>query len=64
MALPKLSNDRPIYEMNIPSTNEVVKYRPFLVKEQKTMLVAFESQDPKQILNPFYYRFSYKLYFF
>ena len=51
MALPKLSNDRPIYEMNIPSTNEMVKYRPFLVKEQKTMLVAFESQDPKQILS-------------
>ena len=51
MALPKLSNDRPIYEMTVPSTKEVVKYRPFLVKEQKSMLVAFESQDPKQILN-------------
>ena len=51
MALPKLSNDRPIYEMVVPSTKETVKYRPFLVKEQKSMLVAFESQDQKQILN-------------
>ena len=51
MALPKLSNDRPIYEMVVPSTQETVKYRPFLVKEQKSMLVAFESQDPQQILN-------------
>ena len=51
MALPKLSNDRPIYEMVIPSTKETVQYRPFLVKEQKNLLVAFESQDPKQILS-------------
>ena len=51
MALPRLSNDRPIYEMVIPSTKEAVKYRPFLVKEQKSLLVAFESQDQKQILN-------------
>ena len=51
MALPRLSNDRPIYEMVIPSTKETVKYRPFLVKEQKSLLVAFESQDQKQILN-------------
>ncbi len=51
MALPKLSNDRPVYEMVVPSTQETVKYRPFLVKEQKNMLVAFESQDPKQILD-------------
>lgn len=51
MALPRLSNDRPIYEMVVPSTKETVKYRPFLVKEQKSLLVAFESQDQKQILN-------------
>jgi transcription elongation factor Elf1 len=51
MALPRLSNDRPIYEMVIPSTKETVKFRPFLVKEQKSLLVAFESQDQKQILN-------------
>ena len=51
MALPKLNNDQPVYEMVIPSTKKTVKYRPFLVKEQKSMLVAFESQDMKQILN-------------
>ena len=51
MGLPKLSNDKPIYELTVPSTNQTVKYRPFLVKEQKSMLVAFESKDTKQILN-------------
>ena len=51
MALPRVSNDRPIYEMVVPSTKETVKFRPFLVKEQKSLLVAFESKDPKQILN-------------
>ena len=50
MGLPKLSNDKPIYELTVPSTNQTVKYRPFLVKEQKSMLVAFESKDTKQIL--------------
>ncbi len=51
MALPQLKNDVPKYEMIVPSTGEAVKYRPFLVKEQKVLLVAFESQDNKQILN-------------
>ena len=51
MGLPKLSNDKPIYELSVPSTKQVVQYRPFLVKEQKAMLVAFESKDTKQILN-------------
>lgn len=50
MALPKFS-DTPIYEMIIPSTKMKVKYRPFLVKEQKVLLIAFESQDEKQILD-------------
>jgi len=50
MALPVL-NDSPIYEVTIPSTNEVLKFRPFLVKEQRTLLIAFESQDRRQILN-------------
>lgn len=50
MALPKLNNDTPRYELTIPSTKEKVKYRPFLVKEQKNILVALESQDAKQIL--------------
>jgi hypothetical protein len=51
MALPRLNNDNPIYEMIVPSTKKAVKYRPFLVKEQKNLLIAVESQDPKQIMN-------------
>jgi hypothetical protein len=51
MALPRLNNDNPIYEMVIPSTKKTIKYRPFLVKEQKNLLIAVESQDAKQIMN-------------
>lgn len=50
MALPKL-NDVPKYELVIPSTKKHITYRPFLVKEQKVLLIALESQDDKQILN-------------
>ena len=50
MALPKI-NDVPKYELVIPSTKQSVKFRPFLVKEQKVLLMAMESQDPKQIVN-------------
>tara|TARA_B100000282_G_C31549777_1_gene406939 strand:- start:3 stop:719 length:717 start_codon:yes stop_codon:yes gene_type:complete len=50
MALPVLSNDKPMYEVQIPSTQETFKFRPFLVKEQKSLLIAFESKDNKQIL--------------
>ena len=50
MGLPQLKNDVPKYDMIVPSTKEAVKFRPFLVKEQKVLLVAFESKDPKQIL--------------
>ena len=42
MALPKL-NDQPNYELVIPSTGKTVSYRPFLVKEQKVLLIALES---------------------
>ena len=49
MALPKL-NDVPKYSLTIPSTNKQISYRPFLVKEQKILLMALESQDEKQIL--------------
>tara|TARA_B100000282_G_scaffold282408_1_gene245188 strand:+ start:759 stop:1475 length:717 start_codon:yes stop_codon:yes gene_type:complete len=51
MALPKLNNDVPKYEFKVPSTKEIKKYRPFLVKEQKVLLVAFESKDDKMVLN-------------
>ena len=47
MALPKL--DTPTYELEQPSTGEKVKYRPFLVREQKTLMVAQESEDDKQV---------------
>ena len=50
MALPKL-NDVPKYELVIPSTGKTVSFRPFLVKEQKVLLMALESQDDKQVLN-------------
>tara|TARA_B110000483_G_C18011694_1_gene471354 strand:- start:141 stop:863 length:723 start_codon:yes stop_codon:yes gene_type:complete len=51
MGLPQLNNDVPKYEMTVPSTKQVVKFRPFLVKEQKVLLIAFESKDSKQILS-------------
>ena len=49
MALPKL--DTPKYQLTLPSTGEKIEYRPFLVKEQKIILMAQESQDENQILN-------------
>ena len=48
MALPKLST--PTYELEVPSTGEKVKFRPFLVKEQKLLLIAQESEDDQQIM--------------
>jgi len=50
MALPKL-NDTPKYEAVIPSTQQKVKFRPYLVKEEKVLLLAMESQDNKQALD-------------
>jgi hypothetical protein len=47
MALPKL--DTPVYELEQPSTGDTIKYRPFLVKEQKTLMMASESNDDKQL---------------
>jgi hypothetical protein len=47
MALPKL--ETPVYELEQPSTGETIKYRPFLVKEQKTLMMASESNDDKQV---------------
>lgn len=46
MTLPKI--DLPIYEMELPSTGETVKYRPFTVKEEKILLVAQASKDNTQ----------------
>ena len=47
MALPKL--ETPTYELEQPSTGEKIKYRPFLVKEQKTLMMAQESGDDTQV---------------
>ena len=49
MPLPKITT--PTYELVLPSTGEKIKYRPFLVKEEKVLILALESQDPKQITN-------------
>ena len=48
MGLPKLNNV-PKYKIKVPSTNQEITYRPFLVKEEKILLIALESQDPVQI---------------
>jgi hypothetical protein len=47
MPLPTIST--PTYELEIPSLKKKVKYRPFLVKEEKILIIAMESEDPKQI---------------
>lgn len=47
MPLPKIST--PTYELEIPSSKKTIKYRPFLVKEEKILIIAMESEDPKQI---------------
>lgn len=49
MALPKL-NGNPKYEMTIPSMQKTVRFRPYLVKEEKVLLMAFESQDTTQAM--------------
>ena len=49
MPLPKIAT--PTYEMVLPSSNKKIKYRPFLVKEEKILIIAMESEDQKQITN-------------
>ena len=49
MPLPKIAT--PTYELELPSTGETLKYRPFLVKEEKLLVIALESEDTKQITN-------------
>jgi hypothetical protein len=48
MSLPKLSH--PIFELTLPSTKQTLKYRPFLVKEEKILLTAQSSGDAKDII--------------
>ena len=47
MPLPKIAT--PTYELELPSTEETIKFRPFLVKEEKLLVLALESEDTKQI---------------
>ena len=47
MPLPKIAT--PTYELELPSTGQSVRYRPFLVKEEKVLVIALESEDNKQI---------------
>ena len=47
MPLPTIAT--PTYELELPSTGKKVKYRPFLVKEEKLLVLALESEDTKQI---------------
>ena len=49
MPLPKIAT--PTYELVLPSTEKTVRYRPFLVKEEKLLVLALESEDNKQITN-------------
>ena len=49
MPLPKIAT--PTYELVLPSSEKKIKYRPFLVKEEKILILAMESQDSTQIAN-------------
>lgn len=49
MPLPKINT--PIYELELPSTKKKIRYRPFLVKEEKILIIAMESEDQNQITN-------------
>lgn len=48
-SLPKIGY--PIFTLNLPSTEQEIKFRPFLVKEEKLLLMAQSSEDPKEIIN-------------
>jgi len=49
MPLPKIAT--PTYELELPSSGETIRYRPFLVKEEKVLVIALETEDNKQITN-------------
>ena len=49
MALPKI--DIPTYELTLPSVDQQVKYRPFLVKEEKLLMMALESGEDADMKN-------------
>ena len=47
MPLPKINT--PTYELSLPSNGKKIKYRPFLVREEKILIMALETEDQKQI---------------
>ncbi len=47
MPLPKIAT--PTYELELPSSGQTIQFRPFLVKEEKVLVLALESEDTKQI---------------
>ena len=49
MSLPKINT--PEYKLNIPSTDEEISYRPFLVKEEKLLLIAQETGDELSLIH-------------
>ena len=49
MHLPKITTAQ--YELKLPSTGKTVKYRPFLVREEKVLILSLETGDQKQISN-------------
>jgi len=49
MPLPTI--ETPTYELNLPSTGKKIKYRPFLVKEEKILIIALDSRDQNEITN-------------
>ena len=63
MPLPKIAT--PTYELELPSTGQTIQYRPFLVKEEKVLVIALESEDNKQITKIYicsvYCRFNFRI---
>ena len=49
MALPTIETPR--YELTLPSSDTIVSFRPFLVKEEKILMIAMESNDNKEIIS-------------
>ena len=49
MPLPKIAT--PTYELELPSTGQTIQYRPFLVKEEKLLVLALEGEDVKEIIS-------------
>ena len=49
MPLPKINT--PTYDLTLPSTGKKIKYRPFLVREEKILIMALETEDTQQISN-------------